>query len=81
MSTKRLDGFSMILQPRNKTKARNQIALFLFLHIFNKPPLLLSKEKDPFFTHRMIMVFKRQNKNDNTKSSKRVGTRQWLLKV
>lgn len=40
MNTERLDGFSKILQPRNKTRMRNQRNLFLFLHSFDTPPLL-----------------------------------------
>ena len=39
-STERLGGFSKIAQPRNKMRTRHKIALFLFLHAFDKPFLL-----------------------------------------
>ena len=57
-------------------RTRYQTAVFLLLNIFDKPFLLTG----PLSTQRM-MAFRSQEKNDNTQSSKGIGTRQWLLKL
>lgn len=67
MSTERLHGFSKILHPRNKTRKRNQMALFLFLCTFDNLPC----SGGPVSTHRMRMSFRSQDLKRQYKVIKR----------